>query len=395
MTRLPLVALLGLSAGLFTGPVTAQERAPGWIGISFEVSWDRRGRATDVEITDVRRNSPAEAAGLRAGDRLLAVNDLDRPSELARLRERLRPRAGDRIRIVVERDGRRRQVRLRAAEQPRDFTAARRLTLSFEPDSMVDAMTRAMDSLRVRLVESRDRTASVPGKSRWVDSEWTVVASGQNAVQAPFEFFVFRGEAHDSLQREMVELNRRITELERRIVVRARQVERAPAGVSRVRERRDPELIGLQEELEEASRRSAGLQAAMAESARSTAGLEYAVVAQASDAEPPRARPRSEEYRPLTPYLLGRNRVAGAEVIDLRPQLAAYFDVEGGVLVIDVAPRTPAGISGIIPGDVITHLDQVVVRSVEDLRFGVSQAGDTLPISLIRKGNSVQILLRR
>jgi S1-C subfamily serine protease len=110
----------------------------------------------------------------------------------------------------------------------------------------------------------------------------------------------------------------------------------------------------------------------------------------------PRAEETDDEFRPLTPYLLGRNRVAGAEVIDLRPELAAYFQgVEGGVLVVDVAPQTPAAIAGIIPGDVITHLHQVTVRTVEDLRFGVSQAGATLPITLVRRGTDLQVLLRR
>lgn len=51
--------------------------------------------------------------------------------------------------------------------------------------------------------------------------------------------------------------------------------------------------------------------------------------------------------------------------------------------------------AGIVPGDVITRVDQVGVLSVEDLRFGVSMAGDSLPISLVRQGTSVQLLLPR
>ncbi len=134
----------------------------------------------------------------------------------------------------------------------------------------------------------------------------------------------------------------------------------------------------------------------MAEAARVTAGGEYGVVA-------PEARTVSGgervttagEFRPLTPYLLGRNRVAGAEVIDLKPELARYFEVSSGVLVVDVAPGTPAAIAGIVPGDVITRIDQVAVRSVEELRFGVSVAEDSLPVTLIREGSSRQVLLRR
>ena len=134
----------------------------------------------------------------------------------------------------------------------------------------------------------------------------------------------------------------------------------------------------------------------MAVAARTTAGFAYSRDdAPRSDPEPTRARSRTVEYRPLTPYLLGRNRVAGAEVLDLRPEMARYFGVETGVLIVDVARRTPAAIAGIVPGDVITRIDQVAVHSVEELRFGISQAGETLPLTLIRQGNSIQVLLRR
>ena len=81
-----------------------------------------------------------------------------------------------------------------------------------------------------------------------------------------------------------------------------------------------------------------------------------------------------------------------------RPPAEAFAyvaDFSNGVLVVDVAPRTPAAIAGIVPGDVITRMDLVAVRSVEDLRFGVSQAGATLPLTLIRQGDSIQVLLRR
>jgi S1-C subfamily serine protease len=48
-----------------------------------------------------------------------------------------------------------------------------------------------------------------------------------------------------------------------------------------------------------------------------------------------------------------------------------------------------------VPGDVVTRIDQVGVRTVEDFRFGVAQADDTLPVTLIRRGSTLQVLLRR
>jgi S1-C subfamily serine protease len=82
-------------------------------------------------------------------------------------------------------------------------------------------------------------------------------------------------------------------------------------------------------------------------------------------------------------------------VIEVQPELGAYFGVDSGVLVVDVSPGTPAAIAGMRPGDVVTRLDRVGVRSVEDFRFGVAQAGDALPVTLVRQGQSIQVLLRR
>lgn len=398
------LARLGIATAacaVLAAPLTAQRSDRGWIGISLDFSTDRGGRRTLVEISEVVPGSPADAAGLRVGDRVLSVNDLRRPSELQELAERLHLEPGDRVVMTVERSGRRREVRVRAGEWPRDFVGATRLTWSFEPDSMVETMVRAMDSLRVQLVQGRT-PGSPPGQGSSRQGIRVVTSSGERAtVQAPFEFFVFRSEEHDSLRQAMEDLNRDIEGLERRMSARGRELQRANGAVSQVRLAQDAEFSRLQSEMEAAARRSATLRTAMADAARETAGFEYALPAAPTVDERQARRERGqeravEEFRPLTPYLLGRNRVAGAEVIDLRPELAAYFQgVEAGVLVVDVAPRTPAAISGIVPGDVITRMDQVAVRSVDDLRFGVSRAGDTLPITLIRRGARIQVLLRR
>jgi len=391
----------------------------GWIGISFEPTRNRRGRVVGIVVTDVRRGSPAEEAGLREGDRILRVNDLDSPVRLVNLTEHLTIREGDPVRILVERQDRRREFRLRAAQWPTEVVTLEQVDDALEPDSMVESMYRAMESLKVRLVRRGEAGVRVTQTTRapssgtgdaqgsrvrvWQgggsDDAWTVVSSGGSiSVKAPFEFFVFRGEEHDSLRREMELLNRDIERLQERARIRNQELERATrVGQGRSVLRQDAELARLGRDLEEAAIRAQDIRTAMADAARQTAGFEYSVLEASRGPSPtPVVADRPEEFRPLTPYLLGRNRVAGAEIIDLRPELAAYFrGVESGVLVIDVAPRTPASISGIQPGDVITRMDRVAVRSVEDLRFGVSQANDTLPITLIRRGASIQVLLRR
>lgn len=385
------------------GGVAAQRVAanptPGWIGITFDITTRGAGAGTLVVITEVMPGSPAEDADLRAGDRVLAINDLDSPRELSELAERLRLSAGDAVTLEIQRDGRRYRIRLQAAVRPRAYTVIPTMDYSRESDAVVEKWVRAMESLRLRLVQERVQTPRIVTPRADGKARLTVVVGDVNvrAVTAPFEFFIFRGEAHDSLRQEMVELNEVLSQLAVRIRERGRELGRAHGVRSEVRLMQDGEFKRLQIALDQATVRSTGLRTAMAEAARTTAGLEYSRLAPEvrSAASVGNAPPRATGFRPLTPYLLGRNRVAGAEVANLQPRLAEYFEVEGGVLVLDVAPGTPASIAGILPGDVITKIDQVGVRSVEDLRFGVSRAGETVPIALIRQGTSIQVLLRR
>lgn len=414
MRTLGIAASLAL-AGLLGAPpadMTAQslriERVDrierGWIGISFDVLTDRRGRIQEIVITDVSPDSPAQEAGIRAGDQILAINDLDEPEELAALATRLRLEPGDDVVMEFRREGRTRDVQMKAATRPDAFLARSTIELALEADSMVETWVRAMDSLRVELVSERNGRVQVRRIRSGSGDQIAVVAGGgaeivtsTRAVRAPFEFFVFRGESHDSLRQEMVEVNRVAVELEEMLSQRERQLRRQ-AGLSATLDfDQDYEFRQLSEALRQVEDRSSELEEAMADAARQTAGLEYLQETRRT-AGAPRAEQgveESGEFRPLTPYLLGRNRVAGAEVIDLKAELAEYFGVGRGVLVVDVAEGTPASLAGIVPGDVITRIDQVGVRSVEDLRFGVSMAGDTLPISLVRQGTSVQVLLRR
>lgn len=410
----PLPFLVVAAALAFSGPtarleaqtVQIRSAASGWIGVSLDFRSDRTGRVREIVVSDVSLDGPAQRAGLQPGDRILTINDVTRPDQLANLPAHLRLAAGDEVVMEIVRDGRRHTLSFEAERRPESFTATRTVRLTLEADSMVETWVRAMDSLRVELVAERNGdvrvrrwTSSDPGREdrvTVVTGRSDVAAGSGRAVRAPFEFFVFRGEAHDSLRREMTEVNRVAGELEELLRQRERQLVRRAGRSSALDLMKDEQFRRLSEALHQVEDRSGELETAMAEAARATAGLAY--VAEPREAPEPeweRVREEPTEFRPLTPYLLGRNRVAGAEVIDLKPELARYFEVRGGVLVVDVAAGTPASMAGIVPGDVITRIDQVGVRSVEDLRFGVSMAGDTLPITLIRQGSSVQVLLTR
>jgi hypothetical protein len=297
--------------------------------------------------------------------------------------------------VRLERGSRRLSLRLRAAERPADLVGDATFGVPFRSDSMVETMFRAMDSLRVHLLQANGRDAARLARSsaRNAGRPTADPQGGLEAMTAPFEFFVFPGEQHDSLVREMEDLNREMEQL------RGRETERLSELRTRARGRRaedqDRQLAELRRAIDELARQSVELRSAMADAARATAGLEYLVPPTSPRPGPDPEEPRAEGFRPLTPYLLGSNRVAGAQVVDLQPELGAYFGVDGGVLIVDVSPGTPAAVAGMQPGDVVTRLDQVGVRSVDDLRFGVAQAGDTLPITLIRRGSSIQVLLRR
>lgn len=395
LTQTLLVALL---LPVFAAPASAQRAQPGWIGIALDLPAENRDASVDehVVIAAVHRGSPAEDAGLLPGDRLLAVGDLQGVDDFRSLPERLRLRVGELVRVRVQREGRRLDLVLRAAERP-DDVRSRTLMLRIEPDSLVESMVRAMDSLRVQLAQMREAGDLGPSGRAAV----RIVREGARptGAQAPFEFFVFRGEAHDSLRRAWEELDRVTRELRRDEQRRLGELRRTAGGTDDVEER-DPELRSVRSALEEVTRRSAELRSAMSEAARVTAGFDFTrpgapYPGPGREPAPDVAPDPTPPYSPLTPYLIGSNMVAGAQVVDLNPGLARYFDVEGGVLVVEVTPGTPAALAGIVPGDVITRMDQVVVRTVEDLRLGVSRSGESLPVRLVREGATREVLLSR
>jgi predicted metalloprotease with PDZ domain len=95
-------------------------------------------------------------------------------------------------------------------------------------------------------------------------------------------------------------------------------------------------------------------------------------------------------------YFIGRRAVAGAEFAELNPQLAAYFgEVRDGLLVLSVAPGTPAQRTGLQPGDVVTAVDDEPVRSIPELRAALARAGrEEASISIVRRGESIRLTYR-
>lgn len=343
-------AVLALAAAPLSAPqaeaptnlhaqVPVAPAARGWIGVSFEIqsSGDGTSVRTAAFVTDVMQGSPADDAGLRPGDVLVSINGRPWSTEIVEVTRHLSP--GDPLTLVVERAGRRQEIRVRAGARPAQVVAPEpSWTMLLRADSTVERMYKAMDSLRIRI-------ATDPGMRMHL--------AQVDAVR-------------DSVLRTL-ELERgRIT------VVRGSDHTRIPRPAG------DQPFIAFF--------RRGGTDSVASDSLRVT--RPFPMLPQ----EAP--QPEAFVFRPLTFYALGENRAAGAEVVELRPELGEYFKVDGGVLVVDVAPGTPAHRAGIQPGDVLTELNGSALRSVADLRRGLSRTAPEFRVRLVRKGQPIQVVLR-
>ncbi len=363
--------IVGLALALAASPLAAQGVAQaaaqrGWIGVSFQIltTGDQQGVHTEATITDVMTGSPAQKAGLRPGDHLISVNGAGYQTDFGRLAQTLEP--GDRVDIVVERNGRRHRFDLRAASLPPDVVPPTpTLTWTVSTDSVVDLMFHAMDSLRHRLDN--------------------VVGSTRVTVSLP--------DLRDSISA----LARQI--YAGRIFVQGGSVETDSASglpvITFFRQDAGPGWIVFPDE-----HGSFDLYAAphAANDAQLRAMQDMQNRGTPAQKVLREARQRAEQvgdFRPLTPYRLGQSWVAGAQMVELKPDLGAYFKVHSGLLVVDVPNGTPAALAGLQPGDVIVRVQGEPVRSIADLRTGLSEPGDTLRLQVIRKGHTVQAMLGR
>jgi S1-C subfamily serine protease len=98
---------------------------------------------------------------------------------------------------------------------------------------------------------------------------------------------------------------------------------------------------------------------------------------------------RTEEL----PFFLevGRRGVAGAELSELNPELARYFRVDDGVLVLQVSRSTPAARAGLQGGDIIVRAAGRTVGSVADLRRAFGDEDGNVRLEVVRQGQRRQL----
>lgn len=87
----------------------------------------------------------------------------------------------------------------------------------------------------------------------------------------------------------------------------------------------------------------------------------------------------------------------GIRIQDLTPSLASHFNFKGekGVLVSEVIPESPAEVSEIKPGDIITKVNLKEVGTVQEFEkaFDATPGSNPLPILIFRDGKFKEVNL--
>lgn len=369
-------------AVLIAVPATAQQTVevrqghPAWLGISYEVQWvhENGACAPRIVVETVVQGSPAERAGLRAGDAILSLDGRPLPGgQLQVLAAALTP--GDSVRLRVLRDGRHREVTAVADRRPDRPVSIfiRRATGGFQAST---APVIEVDG--DRLIARNLETSWSPARAR---SYWLTREDGRSEYR--------------SLTGRLDPLDRRAEEL----LACADSVRRADGSVW-------VEPSGVRVNLQRLQERADSLRVIMTQRALSR-----------QEGEEVRVRVRPDEVRetrepsavlftsPDGVYTfrvedhvaVGLRGVAGAELTALEPELAEYFrNANRGLLVLRIAPDTPADRAGLVPGDVVIAADGRRIDSVAELRriLALPEAGG-VELRVIRKGRTRDLTLPR
>jgi S1-C subfamily serine protease len=400
------------------GPLPVER---GWIGVGVDLNVvGPFSGPTDLVVRIVRTvdGGPAAAVGIVPGDIIRAIDgELLTIEGWQRFAQSLRP--GVELRLVVDREGGSRDLRLTTAPRPnlppaptgltthldsvrtsfrtqlefgkgvwasRDY-----VTLLMTGDTGRDASARILDRVRQNAVGYRSRPepmVDVVAPSGQGANRYSVVWNTDGAL--PFEYLMLQSPEADSVKSAMVhlrgELNTvveatRFREQEIREIVELSTRRMGDGDAQLLRLRSDNERV--QEDLERLAVRLAEIGTLERDSrmgsGRNTPDL-------------------TVSPRPVTASVAGRSFVGGAQFNDLNPQLGTYFGTDRGVLVIQVLSGTPCDEAGLVPGDVVTHVGDTEIESVEGFRAELNRVfagGRRAELSLLRKGERIAATLSR
>lgn len=326
-------------------------------------------------VSSVVVNGPADVAGVRARDTLLAVNGLDvtRPTGRAAL---LGLEAGVPVKLDIGREGGRRSIEVTPEVRPAEPYVEVR-TFFGPPEDMAEEARGRVRVLRVPSMRTRPDEIEVR-----LDS-----------VLSPGNDFVFFHQ--DSAGRFQIEVGDR--EKGHVILEQLRQRESLPdrPGVSvweneelarRLAQARDSSFRSARVRLDSLVR----LRGQYLSFGGDSLGVSFW---SESGADPQgswsyHVRPR-EIPDPLRTLLLSDLRVGGAEFRQLSGDLAEYFDgADEGLLVLRVIGDTPADRMGLKDGDVVVEVDGLKCSTINVLRDALarSESGSGVRVKWIRKG---------
>ncbi|HEU4595657.1 MAG TPA: PDZ domain-containing protein [Pyrinomonadaceae bacterium] len=161
-------------------------------------------------------------------------------------------------------------------------------------------------------------------------------------------------------------------------------------------------LYALELELRTAYLAARNQQGANAAHLKELEARQRALRLQAETAEARMAQARRQANEPARPSffepkgttVLRPLRALGLEVIGLTPRSAASLQAKGGVLVVSVAPDSPAAAGGLRTGDVIETLNGRSFSRLE-IRKLLAEAGSApLPVGVVREGQRLSLTLK-
>lgn len=424
---------------------TVQSKEGGWIGITVDFTSGLIGEeeVTVVVITDVVKGGPAEEAGIRVGDTITHMDGRPVSQKMfLSLPETLEP--GDLVRMVVKRDDGPREILLEARERPRSqvfFTRPDAEGLVIQLQALSGNISRELDSLRLSIeglhLDSTSGNLSVQvlrtprlsdevgeiGFSFHIAEPFLDTLSFEPDVfylapelAMPFQAMIVQSQATTELQQEMLRLRKELTSVRRKELSRTRELRASIQGPieeilkedERIQDLREEEaeLVAQQEELVARLRQVSEMEMQrqwMEFDQQREGALARAYQAQneAIEAQQAESRARAlENYEMVlresrSPVLLGQNFMLGAKLERLNPEIAEYFSVDEGVFVVEVVEGTPASEAGLRGGDVIVRVGGEEVTTLSDLRFGLNAFEGPLRIRVVRKGEPVEITIRR